>query len=142
SAALTSLTRLPSISISPPVTFSSPAMTRSRVDLPQPEGPTKTTSSPSPMWRSIPCSTSTAPKDFWTLVSLIWPICGSLFQSGTGNAGGDEALEEDEHQDDGDHRHHRHGEDEVPLDVQLAGIDAEPHLQGIELPAGKHDQRP
>jgi hypothetical protein len=33
---------LPSISISPPVTSSSPAIRRSSVDLPQPEGPTKT----------------------------------------------------------------------------------------------------
>jgi hypothetical protein len=38
---------LPSISITPEVGRSSPAMLRSSVDLPQPEGPTKTTNSPS-----------------------------------------------------------------------------------------------
>jgi hypothetical protein len=42
-----SLTDLPSIIISPLVTSSSPAIIRSSVDLPQPDGPTKTTNSPS-----------------------------------------------------------------------------------------------
>ena len=41
----TSLTRWPPISISPEVTSSSPAIIRSSVDFPQPEGPTKTTNS-------------------------------------------------------------------------------------------------
>jgi hypothetical protein len=42
----TSLTTMPSISSVPPVIFSSPAIIRRSVDLPQPEGPTKTISSP------------------------------------------------------------------------------------------------
>ena len=42
SAGGTSLTRSPSIEMSPEVISSSPAIIRSRVDLPQPEGPTKT----------------------------------------------------------------------------------------------------
>ena len=41
------VTSLPSMAISPDVGRSSPAMVRSSVDLPQPEGPTKTTNSPS-----------------------------------------------------------------------------------------------
>ena len=44
-----SLTTTPSIRRSPSVISSSPAIRRSRVDLPQPEGPTKTTNSPSRM---------------------------------------------------------------------------------------------
>ncbi len=47
SAAGTSLTRLPSSRISPALGFSRPAMMRSSVDFPQPDGPTKTTNSPS-----------------------------------------------------------------------------------------------
>ena len=39
---------------------------RSSVDLPQPEGPTSTTNSPSPMSMSTPWITSVAPKDFRT----------------------------------------------------------------------------
>ena len=42
-----SLTRAPSITMSPEVVCSSPAIMRSSVDLPQPDGPTKTTNSPS-----------------------------------------------------------------------------------------------
>ena len=42
-----SLTRLPSITMSPEVVCSSPAIMRRSVDLPQPDGPTKTTNSPS-----------------------------------------------------------------------------------------------
>ena len=39
--------QLPPMRISPPVMSSSPAIIRSSVDLPQPDGPTKTTNSPS-----------------------------------------------------------------------------------------------
>ena len=45
-------------------------MMRSSVDFPQPEGPTKTTNSPSVTARSMPCSTSIAPKDFRDAVSF------------------------------------------------------------------------
>ena len=47
SAGSSSFTRLSPIRISPSVTVSSPAIMRSRVDLPQPDGPTSTTKSPS-----------------------------------------------------------------------------------------------
>jgi hypothetical protein len=57
----TSLTTMPSISSVPPVIFSSPAIIRRSVDLPQPEGPTKTISSPSSMSRSMSRSTVTVP---------------------------------------------------------------------------------
>src|SRR6266550_1865107 len=44
-------TRCPSISTQPVVGSSRPATILSRVDLPQPEGPTIVTNSPSPIWR-------------------------------------------------------------------------------------------
>ncbi|MNW04423.1 hypothetical protein D3C71_2005110 [compost metagenome] len=56
-----SLTRFPAMRISPDVTLSSPAIIRSRVDLPQPEGPTSTTNSPSPIFRSTSCRTGWMP---------------------------------------------------------------------------------
>src|SRR6187549_613398 len=46
----------------PELGSSSPEMVRSRVDLPQPEGPTKTTNSPSPTSRSTLWMTATWPK--------------------------------------------------------------------------------
>ena len=52
-----SFTRSPPMKRSPAVMSSSPAMSRSRVDFPQPEGPTKTTNSPSRMSRSTPWMT-------------------------------------------------------------------------------------
>ena len=55
------LTTRPSIAISPEVISSSPASIRSSVDLPQPDGPTSTTNSPSAMSIETPCSTSSAP---------------------------------------------------------------------------------
>jgi hypothetical protein len=49
-----SFTTRPPIAISPPEISSSPATMRSRVDLPQPEGPTMTTNSPSAISASTP----------------------------------------------------------------------------------------
>src|SRR6186713_2281280 len=60
------LTTRPPISISPPVMFSRPAIMRSSVDLPQPEGPTRTQNSPSAIATSTPRTTSVEPKDLRT----------------------------------------------------------------------------
>src|SRR6202035_1025728 len=50
----------------PEVMFSSPASIRSKVDLPQPEGPTRTTKAPSSIGIDTPCKTSKPPNDFRT----------------------------------------------------------------------------
>ena len=50
----TSLTTSPAIFSSPDVISSRPAIVLSRVDLPQPDGPTKTMNSPDLMSRSMP----------------------------------------------------------------------------------------
>src|SRR5258706_5910891 len=65
----TSFTIRPPISISPPVMFSRPAIIRSSVDLPQPEGPTSTQNSPSSIAMSTPCTTRVEPKDLCTPLS-------------------------------------------------------------------------
>ena len=57
----TSFTTWPSICNSPEVMLSSPAIVRKSVDLPQPDGPTKTTNSPDLMSRSMFLRTLTAP---------------------------------------------------------------------------------
>jgi len=44
-----------------------PAIMRSSVDLPQPDGPTSTVNEPSAIAMSTPCSTSTSPKRLRTL---------------------------------------------------------------------------
>ena len=62
--------------IAPDVTSSSPAIIRSSVDLPQPDGPTSTTNSPSPT-SSETSRTASTPLSyvFQTLLMLIpWVI--------------------------------------------------------------------
>src|SRR5690349_5683119 len=66
----TLLTTRSPIEIVPEVIFSRPASIRSRVDLPQPEGPTSTTNSPSSIGIDTPCRTSKVPNDLRT--SRIW----------------------------------------------------------------------
>src|SRR5688572_4146768 len=61
-----SLARAPPMRISPSVMLSSPATMRSRVDLPQPEGPTKTQNSPSGMVSDTPRTTGPLPKSLLT----------------------------------------------------------------------------
>src|SRR5215831_16702754 len=62
----TRLTTRSPMRISPDAMFSRPAIMRSRVDLPHPDGPTSTTNSPSSMRTSTPWMTSIAPKAFLT----------------------------------------------------------------------------
>src|SRR5262245_35335050 len=62
----TLLTTWSPMRISPAVMFSSPAIIRSNVDLPQPEGPTSTTNSPLRIETSTPWITAVAPKAFRT----------------------------------------------------------------------------
>ncbi|MNR46375.1 hypothetical protein D3C85_1653300 [compost metagenome] len=57
------LTTWPSKDSVPDEMSSSPAISRSSVDLPQPEGPTKTMNSPARISMLTPLITSKAPKD-------------------------------------------------------------------------------
>ena len=62
----TLLTTREPMRISPPEMFSSPAIMRSSVDLPHPDGPTRITNSPSWMSTDTPWMTCVAPKAFRT----------------------------------------------------------------------------
>src|SRR5437667_7380083 len=62
----TLLTTRSPIEIVPEVMFSRPASIRSKVDLPQPEGPTRTTKAPSSIGIVTPCRTSKLPNDLRT----------------------------------------------------------------------------
>src|SRR3954467_389874 len=62
----TLLTTRSPIEIVPEVMFSNPASILSRVDLPQPEGPTSTTNAPSSIGTVTPCRTSNPPNDLRT----------------------------------------------------------------------------
>src|ERR1700730_15153748 len=80
----TELTTRWSILTSPSVTLSSPTMMASKVDLPQPEGPTRTTNSPVLTSRSIPLSTGTEPKFFLRCWIVSEAIDNRLFDGALG----------------------------------------------------------
>src|SRR5512145_769212 len=73
-----SFTTRPPIEISPALIGSSPAIMRSKVDLPQPEGPSSTTKLPSSILRSMPWITSRSPKLFLTLRTVTAAIALAL----------------------------------------------------------------
>ena len=79
SRAATPFTTRPSSMTWPPLMTSSPAIIRSRVDFPHPDGPTNTTNSPSSMSSDAPWMTATEPYRFDTSRRAIAPIAPSLY---------------------------------------------------------------
>src|SRR5919106_2429395 len=55
-----------------------PASSSRLVDLPQPDGPSRATNSPSSITRSMPGITTTSPKLFWTLRNSMRAIGSAL----------------------------------------------------------------
>src|SRR5271154_3835918 len=97
--------------MSPEVTSSRPAMSLNSVDLPQPDGPTKTTNSPSAISRLASRITSTTPKVFESASIVRRAMAMGVqvsFDAGRGDAGGDVALQEDESQREWQRRQGRH----------------------------------
>src|SRR3954452_589724 len=82
----TSLTTSPPIMMSPPEMSSRPAIIRSVVDLPQPDGPTSTTNSWSAISRSMPRTASTSSYRFITLRNVTSAMSSTLCRTG-GQAG-------------------------------------------------------
>ena len=70
-----SLTSMSSIMIRPDDTFSSPAIMRRRVDLPQPDGPTRTQNSPSSTCRDNGGITVKLPKFLLIFSSFKRAMC-------------------------------------------------------------------
>src|SRR5882672_5199400 len=87
-----SLTTRASIEMLPPLTSSSPASMRSRVDLPHPEGPTRTMNSPSWMSKVMPWITRVAPNAFSMSLNETEAMASALDRAG-GEAGDHVALE-------------------------------------------------
>src|SRR5687768_2218869 len=104
--------------ISPVVTSSSPAMRRSRVDLPQPEGPTNTTNSPSLIARSTSWITCARPKLLHTPLSVTSAIAPPSALHRAGGEPGDDLSLEHQHQHHHRHRHDdRGGHDRSPREL-------------------------
>src|SRR5262245_12528948 len=136
----TSLTSLPSISIKPLSMSSSPAMVLRSVDLPQPEGPTRTANSPEETLRSMPRSTSTGPKRLCSPWMVRSAMVASPLDRAHRDAAHQEALhgchrEEDRH--GAEHRHRGDLGPEIRLTAEITG-----DLNGVggDLGAGQHQR--
>src|SRR5438445_893546 len=106
----------PSSSSEPALISSRPAINRSSVDLPQPEGPTKTTNSPRSMTRSMPWMTWASPNFF--SMPLSWRnaivFLSRLLHGAEGQALHQLLLAEPAEHDDGRDRHQRGGRELGP----------------------------
>src|SRR6185312_4935297 len=109
----TSLTRRSPIMTSPPEAGSSPAMIESRVDLPQPEGPSSTRKPPSSSSRSTLERTSSAPKLLRTPLRERVAIPISFHRAG-GDAGDHPALHQRKEHHHGGDRDHAAGGQHAP----------------------------
>src|SRR3954453_13750815 len=104
-------TRSP-IRMSPSLTSSRPAIMRSAVVLPHPDGPTKTTNSPS--WTSRFRSETARKPSSYVLLTL-WKVISamgsrSLFLHGAGGGVHDPPLEDEEQDCDRNRHQHRRGQ--------------------------------
>src|SRR4026208_164663 len=134
----TSFTSLPSISIVPFSMSSSPAMVLSRVDLPQPEGPTSTVNSPDETWRLTPRSTSTGPKRLCSPRITTSAMTGSSRDGAHGDAAHQETLHGRYHNEDRHGPEHRHGSDLGPEIRLAAEIMRDLDRIGGDLGPGQH----
>src|SRR5687768_10600105 len=141
-----SFTTRPPIEISPALIGSSPAIMRSKVDLPQPEGPSRTTKLPSSILRSMPWITSRSPKVFLMLrtvtaaIALAFPCtAGACRQDPVGNLDEPRATPRLRHE----HRQRAHARCIVAHVCDAASVREEPeHRLVIRAVAAEHEQRP
>src|SRR5688500_12623299 len=141
-----SFTTRPPIEISPALIGSSPAIMRNRVDLPQPEGPSRTTKLPSSILRSMPWITSRSPKLFLMLrtvtaaIALALPCtAGTRRQDPVCNLDKPFAAARLGHKG----RQRLHARCEVPYVGDAAAVREEPeHRLVVRAIAAEHEQRP
>src|SRR6478752_8131564 len=116
-----SLIALPSRRISPSVIVSSPAMVLSRVDLPQPEGPTSTRKPPFSRSMSIPLRISTEPNRFFRLAISRKAMVLSF--DGAGHQATYEIAARKHIDDEGrESRNHRRGHVDIVFDDAGRGV--------------------
>src|SRR3954465_4595000 len=138
--------------IFPELTSSSPANIRKVVDLPHPDGPTRTMNSPSPIARSIPGTAGLSAPGYHrcafsnvTVAMLMRSlprrprvdgVCwiGWLALESACEPLDEPLLGDDVEREDGNHRDEHDGEDQVPLLDQLAPV-VFPQQRGVLAPA-------
>src|SRR5262245_27669907 len=139
----TSFTTRPPIEIVPALICSRPATTRSAVDLPQPDGPTRIRNSPSGTSRVSPSSATTGPGYTLVAPSNVTLATRLALQPLRRDAADEVPLRQQEQHDQRDHRHDVGRRDQVPLRVvrTLEGREPELEREGT-LVRQDRDQRP
>src|SRR3954462_15353707 len=136
----TSFTTVSPMITSPSVMSSRPAIMRSVVVLPQPEGPTSTTNSLSGMSRSMPQTAGVASYIFSTLRSVTCAI--SALGCPGGQAGNVVVHEERVDQERWHRAHQRGGHDAAPVeDIALDARGNDPRGQYELIGGGGEDHR-
>src|SRR6476659_7964859 len=108
-----SLTRLPSMSMSPEVMSSSPTIIRSSVDFPQPDGPTRIMNSPSSTSMLMLFTAGKPSPYFLTMFCMsMAAMCSTLHCAG-GQTCDDLSLEQQDDDDDRNGDHDRGGREQA-----------------------------
>src|SRR5690606_24149711 len=140
SLARRSLTTRGPMAISPPLISSSPAIMRRSVDLPQPEGPTSTTNSPSSISTDTPRRTLTLPYFLIALRMDTDAILISILFNGTRCQTGDDlALCEDGEKENRQRDHQGCGGKRAPADLLEGQHVIDRDRQGACLAACEND---
>src|SRR5581483_4870597 len=137
-------TGAPSMRISPADAVSSPATMRSKVVLPQPDGPSSTQNSPSAAAKEMSLRISFAPKLFETLSIVSEAMASSrysTFHRARGKPLRDAALKDQRQRHQRQRRDRRGRGDLAPGHGVLAGKKRDPHRQGLARRVGENDQR-
>src|SRR5215210_1188166 len=140
-----SLTTSPPIFRSPSEMSSSPAIIRSAVDFPQPDGPTRIISSPSRISRFM-CLTASKPSGYrlTTSSNSISAMVGgrllSALDRARGQAGDNALLEEQDQQDQGDRDDDRRGGDRAERQLEL-GRPREERDRGRHRPGARRGRQ-
>src|ERR1700761_6291332 len=113
-------TRLPAMTTSPLVARSSPAIMRSVVVLPQPEGPRRHTTSPAATDRATLCTAVKLPKRLVTCLSSIVAIRSCLtFDGAKGDTTQKLILQCEGHYDDRDQKQRLDRRQKSPADANV-----------------------
>src|SRR5690348_12313598 len=139
-----SFMRLPAMMISPAVTRSRPAIMRKVVVLPQPEGPSRQTTSPAATERSASLTATKSPNFLVILRASIVDIPSLSLDGAEGDAAQQVVLQEEGHQEDGDEEQGLDRRQQAPQDADAAArhrlVHGDRHGAGIDAGEQQREQ--
>src|SRR5437773_4932171 len=137
-----SFMRLPAMMMSPDVTRSRPAIMRNVVVLPQPEGPSRQTTSPAATDRSASLTATKSP-NFLVILRASMVDMLSL-DCAEGDAAQQLVLQEECNQEDGDKEQRLDGGEQAPQDANAAArhrlVERDRHCARVDASEEKREQ--